>query len=121
MSEPACSICGLPTWPDCGFTLATMYGPTEFPHPVEDRCALLICSECRSDTKSLCAELEQRAYGCCLHITIGDHNISDDSIAFCRTYASKRQHTLCEHVCDLLAAMTVDGRRVLFGCEDGDG
>lgn len=39
--------------------------------------------------------LNDEANGCCLHVAVGDYNLSDDSLRFCERYALERAHNCC--------------------------
>jgi len=60
--------------------------------------------------------------GCCLHIAVVDHNVSDDSLRFCETYAQEQAHPHCEHLAALFRAMVPEQHREAFlgvKCTDG--
>ena len=49
--------------------------------------------------------------GCCLHVTLEDYNVDDDSIKFCKEYAVKKEHALCARVADYLATIPAEQRK----------
>jgi len=117
MSECVCALCGCPTWPDCGFDLVAKWGPAKERTHRKESGEILLCPDCLNDPRALTTELSQRAGGCCLHVVVEDHNLGDDSIAWCKAWAVREEHTYCEHAADLLAAMTFAERCALFGVD----
>lgn len=113
--DPSCAACGLPTWPDCGYTLAPYFGPARYHEPDEE---ILLCVECASSPAAVVREhVDRQPTGCCLHIVTDDHNLGDDSVAFVRKWAVDHGHSFCVLVADRIGALPFAERMALFGCE----
>ena len=51
--------------------------------------------------------------GCCLHITVSDLNLGDDSVRFCQEEAHRRQHPDCIELAELVLRMSITQRSKL--------
>lgn len=49
---------------------------------------------------------DRSSVGCCLHIVLDDHNVEDDSVAFCADEAAESGHADCREMAALMARMS---------------
>lgn len=61
---------------------------------------------------------ERNGVGCCLHIALDDHNLSDGDLDFCVTWAQEKGHPFCEGLAKAIRAMSLVERYRLCNLPD---
>lgn len=67
-----------------------------------------------TDLAGALRDLDDEEGGCCLHVTVTDFNVDDDSIRFCIDYAVQRGHQTCAELGRAFLARVPEEHREAF-------